>query len=385
MRVLVAFDKFKDALTARAACAAAASALGARHPDWQLDLCPLTDGGEGFSETLCQNPGARIEQITVQGPRGECTDAPVGFLPAGSLSFKARRRIVADGSAHIAVAGLASASGLALLPRDQRDPWHTSTFGTGELLAYCAHPKAEVILLGVGGSATNDLGLGALAALGLKFLDATGATIPVPTPATWARIQGIDVSGARKLPPIFIACDVTNPLLGPTGATATFGPQKGLKADGGPRLEAQVSRMAALLCQACGKPLSLADTPGTGAAGGVAFGLMVAMGAKLVSGSDLVSDWLDLPARIAASDLVITGEGRFDATSLSGKGPGSLVREAQRLGKPAHVFAGRLEVDQPHLSLRGVKTHAITPKGMSLAEALPRTAELLTQAITREL
>ena len=362
MRALVAFDKFKDALTARAACDTAVTALRLRHPDWQLDLCPLTDGGEGFCETLCHNSGERIEPIKVHGPVGDSIVALVVFVSSQFLTIAAQHRINRAGHGTIAVAGLASASGIELLPRNQRDPWHTSTFGTGELLQYAAHEKAGLILLGVGGSATNDLGLGALAALGFKFLDAQGKSIPVPMPATWDRIQLIDASGAIALPPLFIACDVTNPLLGPTGATATFGPQKGLTPADLPRLEAQATRMAALLGDACHQPLSLAATPGAGAAGGIAFGLMVAAGAKLVPGFDLVSDWLDLPARIAQADLIITGEGRFDATSLGGKGPGSLVREAQRLGKPAHVFSGSHELpDKTTANTNGIKTHAITP------------------------
>ncbi len=385
MRVLIAFDKFKDALTARQASEAAAGALQAKHPGWQIDLCPLTDGGEGFCETLCRNHGERIEQIDVTGPRLAPTVAPIGFVSVWSLPTGVRRQLVAGGQAEIAVAGLGSASGLELLPRDQRDPWQTTTLGTGELLRYALHEKAGLILLGIGGSATNDLGVGALAALGFKFLDAAGATVAVPVPAAWERIQRIDGSGAVKLPPIFIACDVTNPLLGPRGATTTFGPQKGLRAEDLPRLEAQAARMAALLCAACGQPNSLADVPGAGAAGGIGFGLMAACGAKLVPGFDLVSDWLDLPARLAAADLVLTGEGRFDATSLGGKGPGRLLAEARRLGKPVHVIAGSLGLS----ALSGAEgtadgqLHAITPAGMPLAEALPRTAELLATIVGR--
>ena len=378
MRVLLAFDKFKDALTARQAGEAAAAALRAKHPDWELDLCPLTDGGDGFCETLCANLGERIEPIEVRGPRGTPVLSTVGFVPASALTTKARKWFPAGADGEIAVVDLASASGLALLTPAQRDPWHTTTFGTGELLDYARHEKTNAILLGIGGSATNDLGLGALAALGFKFLDAAGVEIGDLAPATWERIARI-VPAALNLPPIFIACDVTNPLLGPRGATATFGPQKGLSAVDGPRLEAQLARMAALLCEACGRPLALADTPGAGAAGGIGFGLMVAADAKLVAGFDLVSDWLDLPRRIAAADLVLTGEGRYDATSLGGKGPGRIAAEARRLGKRVYVFAGSLGIaaDADH--------HAITPADLPVLHALPRTAELLQAAITRVL
>jgi glycerate kinase len=374
MRVLLAFDKFKDALSARRACEVAATALRARHPDWTLDLCPLTDGGEGFAETLAGAVDGRLELTEVSGPRGLRLPAPVGYLDCARIPAAARAflpRAPKEGRA--AVIGLASASGIELLPRAQRDPWKTTTLGTGELVAQAVTKQAAFILLGVGGSATNDLGLGALAALGFRFLASNGTPVTVPTPDQWERIARIEPP-AVKLPPLFIACDVTNPLLGPRGATATFGPQKGLAADDIPRLEAEMARLAVLLATACGKPASLVETPGTGATGGLPFGLMVGAGAQLVPGFELVSAWLDLPARLAAADLVLTGEGRFDATSLGGKGPGSLVREARRLGKPVQVFAGSLGLEEPGL-------HAITPAGMPLAEALPRTAELLGAAV----
>ena len=382
MRVLIAFDKFKDALSATEAGAAAAAALREKHPDWQLDLCPLTDGGEGFCETLTRAARGKLSTQSVSGPRGERVNAPIGFVAATNIPAALRPWLRIEqpdfkNENPLAVIDLPSASGLALLAPGRRDPWHTTTYGTGELLRQAAAAGANPILLGIGGSATNDLGLGALAALGFRFFDAADVLIAVPTPSTWERIQRIDRVGAIRLPPLFIACDVTNALLGPRGATAVFGPQKGLRPEDVPRLEAQAARMAALLCAVCGQPLSSTETPGTGAAGGIAFGLMVAGGAKLVPGFDLVSAWLDLPARLAAADLVLTGEGRFDATSFSGKGPGSLVAEARRLGKAVHVFAGSIDVTaEPQF-------HAITPAGLPLAAALPRTAELLATAITQ--
>ena len=386
MRVLIAFDKFKDALTARQACGAAAYALRAKHSGWELDLCPLTDGGEGFCETLTQAVGGRLDWLEVSGPRYGTVSAATGMVAGSAIPEPARQRLHSSLTAGhlplpdqglLAVIELASASGLELLPPEQRDPWHTTTRGTGEQLRSAGAAGATAILLGLGGSATNDLGLGALAALGFRFFDAAGESVAGPTPATWDRIQRIDGSGATSLPPVFIACDVINPLLGPQGATATFGPQKGLKPGDVPRLEAQMARMAALLCAAGGQPLSLADTPGAGAAGGIGFGLMVACGAKLVPGFELVSDWLDLDARLARADLVITGEGRFDATSLGGKGPGRLLAGARRLGKPGHVFAGSLGLPVSN------ELHPITPAGLPLADALRRSAELLGAAVAR--
>ncbi len=193
----------------------------------------------------------------------------------------------------------------------------------------------DVILLGVGGSATNDLGLGALAALGFKFLEAAGTAIAAPTPATWERISRIDCSGAVRLPPVFIACDVTNPLLGPHGATATFGPQKGLKAGDLPRLEAQAARMAAMLCDACGQPHSLANPPGAGAAGGIAFGLMVAGGAKLIPGFALVPDCFPSASGVK-SDLQRSGQSNLigysgPALRVTGTGPGCRWHQSMSL------------------------------------------------------
>lgn len=384
MRVLVAFDKFKDALTAAQACAAAGGALRAKHPGWTLDLCPLTDGGEGFAETLTAAMNGRLEYFDVSGPRGSRIRAPIGFVEWSRIPDPARSRLpilnrTLTSESSLAIIGLASASGLEWVPRDQRDPWQATTYGTGELIRMAAQAGAGAILLGAGGSATNDLGLGALSAVGLRFHDKSGGQLPVPTPEIWPEIDSLDRRKLTSLPRVFIACDVTNPLLGPHGATTTFGPQKGLKPADLPRLEAEMARMASLLCATCSQPLSLADRPGTGAAGGIAFGLMVAANARLVPGFALVAEWFGLPARIAAADMVLTGEGRYDATSLGGKGPGALVAEARRLGKPAHVFAGSLGVpaDGRH--------HAITPPGLPLAGALPRTAELLATAVARVL
>lgn len=377
MRVLIAFDKFKDALTAGAACEAAAGALRTKHPDWTLDLCPLTDGGEGFAEILTQAGRGRLKRIEVSGPRSGAVTAPFGLVPASGLPAAARGKLGVPDNATLAVADMASASGLALLATAERNPWFATSRGTGELLAAAAREKPAAILLGVGGSATNDLGLGALTALGLRFIDAFGQVIEPPVPARWHQL--VRAEGRTGLPPLFIACDVTNPLLGRHGATATFGPQKGLPGTDVLQLDTLAAHVAGVLCDHCEQPRELTHTPGAGAAGGIAFGLMVAGGARLVPGFDLVSDWLGLAGRIATADLVLTGEGRFDATSLGGKGPGGLAAMARRAGKPAHIFAGSLGVEEDR------SHHAVTPAGMPLTEALPRTAELLSAAVQRHL
>jgi len=414
MHVLIAFDKFKDSLTAPHACELTAAALRERHPDWTLDLCPLADGGDGFCEILTRAAGGIVETHTVTGPRGTPTPATIGFVPLANIPSPARTLLSLDmgrGSldipATVAVVEMATASGLALLAPDQRDLWHTTTVGTGELICLAAaRPGVTAILLGVGGSATNDLGLGALTALGLTFHSADDTPVSPPIPAHWPRVTHLtgclslsrpqtpspasipsrpvssDSFPNGPLPPIRIACDVNNPLLGPRGAAATFGPQKGLRPADLARLDHECARLAHLLCAHTGRPGSLMDLPGAGAAGGISFGLMAATDAKLLPGFDLVSAWLDLERKLAAADLVITGEGSFDDTSLTGKGPGAVAARALALGKPVHVFAGAVSLLKPrdHLTL-----HAITPAGTPLAQALRAAPELLTAAVRQSL
>jgi glycerate kinase len=230
----------------------------------------------------------------------------------------------------------------------------------------------------VGGSATNDLGLGALAALGLEFRDADGRKIRPPAPVHWSRIAAIEGEIFLSIPPICIACDVINPLLGPAGAAAVYGPQKGLRPEDLSRLESAMERMARLLIEYCRKSPALTGMPGTGAAGGLPFGLMAGARARLAPGFELVSAWLNLPDRIAAADIVVTGEGCFDRTSLSGKGPGAVAARARALGKVVHVFAGRLAEG---IACSGCELHAITPAGYSMDEAKREASTLLARTI----
>ena len=378
MRALLAFDKFKDALSAPQACALAAGSLRARRPDWTLDMCPLTDGGEGFCEILTQALGGTFETHTVTGPRGEPAVARMGFVPLALIPPAARALLQIENSL-VAVVEMAAASGLALLAPEARDPWLTSTTGTGELIRLAARPGVAAILLGLGGSATSDLGLGALGALGLNFVSATGELIDPPTPSRWPEIARLDGRLPADLPPLRIACDVANPLLGPNGAAAIYGPQKGLRPADLRRLDNEAARLALLLCTHSAKPDTLMDVPGAGAAGGISFGLMAAASAQLISGFDLVSAWLDLDSRLAAADLVLTGEGRFDASSLSGKGPGALAARAAALGKPVHVFAGAITA----APVPGLALHAITPPGTPLPAALRAAATNLTATVDR--
>jgi glycerate kinase len=384
MRALLAFDKFKDSLTAREACSSAATALHDRHRDWEVVSCPLSDGGEGFCEILTAAARGQVIEFSVTGPRDKAAQASIGMVPYANIPAPARR-FLPPPSEHprttptVAVIDMASASGLALLEPAARDPWQTTTVGTGELIRTAAELGAAAILLGVGGSATHDLGLGALATLGLEFQTSRGEIVFPPIPARWHEIDRIG-RNIHPVPPIRIACDVSNPLLGPRGAAATYGPQKGLRAEDFPRLDHESGRLAALLCAYHQKPDSLRETPGAGAAGGISFGLMTAANAELIPGFDLVSAWLDLEQHLATADIVITGEGRFDDSSLNGKGPGAVAARALALGKQVHVFAGSATVARPPERLT---LHSITPAGMPLDQAL-RAASLNLAKSVRE-
>lgn len=395
MRVLLAFDKFKDSLTAREACDIAAHALRGRHPDWTFDRCPLADGGEGFCEILTKAAGGYVIASTVMDPLGDPVQSQVGFVPVEKIPDRARAMLdlpataPAPGSPQaqritpaVAVIEMASASGLALLEPEERNPWLTSSSGTGELIRTATELGALAIVLGVGGSATNDLGLGALGSLGLTFLTDRKRRVEPPIPRDWPHIAEIAGRLPPNLPPIRIACDVTNPLLGTNGATAVYGPQKGLGRGDVTRLDHECARMAMMLCAHSGQPDTLMEEPGTGAAGGIAFGLMATAKARLLAGFDLVSAWLNLDSRLAAADLVVTGEGRFDDSSLQGKGPGAVAARALALGKRVHVFAGQTGTGKlPD----GLTVHAITPPGTSLEVALHTARQNLTAALGRTL
>jgi glycerate kinase len=388
MHALVAFDKFKDSLTAPEACRIAAETLRAAHPDWEIDTAPLADGGDGFASILTTAAGGELVSVPVVGPLGEPRTAAFGLVPWGRVPAAARERLGLPALREtdtVAVVEMAAASGLALVPPAARDPWRTTSYGTGQLLAAATTRGVRAILLGVGGSATHDLGLGALGALGLRFLDAHGSPIFPPTTSAWEHIARLAGHVPAAFPPLRLACDVANPLLGPSGAAATFAPQKGMVPADLPALESATYHMAAMLSAHCAQPPALAHLPGAGAAGGIAFGLMTAARAQLVPGWALVHDWLGLDARIAAADLVITGEGRFDATSLSGKGPGALALAAAAAGKRVLILAGSLGELPANALPPGIAAHTISPSALPLADALRRAPEFLAAALAKHL
>jgi glycerate kinase len=380
-RVLIAFDKLKDALSAEDACAIAERVLARLHPHWHLDVAPLSDGGDGFCRILTGALAGTLHHCDVRGPRFSRVRAAIGVIDVARLPRAALARLaLPDGARTLGVVEMAAASGLGLLSPAERDVWHTATQGTGESLLAAAALGVDAILLGIGGSASSDLGLGALAALGLRCEDSAGRLLEPIVPALWSRL--VRVRGrVRALPPLRVACDVDNPLLGERGAAAVYGPQKGLAHSDVARFDAEARRVAELMCEALGVNPSLTRLPGAGAAGGLGFGLLAGTDARLVPGFALVSALLELEARVARADWVITGEGRFDRSSLAGKGPHALALAALDRGRRCSVFAGSLALDRAELP--GPELIAISPPGLSLERALADTSLNLERAIER--
>lgn len=358
MRVLIANDKFKGSLPATEVAQAIQIGLPS---NCEVDLCPIADGGEGFTSTMLTALG---------GQWVECDTVDALHRP-----LRTRYAITNTG---LAVMEMASASGFELISEKDRDILQSSTYGTGLMIRHAADQKnVERILIGIGGSATNDGGVGMADALGVLLLDSEEDSLS-PCPAGLAKLAIIDRDQLIDLPAIDVACDVDNPVLGPNGATAIFGPQKGANKIEQEALEVFLHHLIKVT-----KATDISELPGAGAAGGLGFGLMYFLGAKLHPGFDLVSKALDLPARIKQADLVITGEGSLDAQSLSGKGPVGIARLANNLGKPTIAIAGDISNEVRHSGLFE-QCGALTDFDLPLEILMTDTANLLSRKV-REL
>ncbi|MGC6456301.1 MAG: glycerate kinase [Coraliomargaritaceae bacterium] len=381
MKILAAFDKYKESMTAEQACSIAAHAARKIHgSDCEIIESPLTDGGEGFCAILTKAASGKVESHTVIGPLGQPVRAPIGWVSSSELPCTVLNRL-GNCPGRLAIIEMASAAGLQQVPPEKRHPSQTTTWGVGQLIRIAAEQGAGAILLGIGGSATSDLGLGALEALGIEFPPTKQVT-----PGKWPQIQKITGYIQSPLPPIYIACDVDNPLLGHNGAASIYGPQKGLLPNEVASFEEQSDRLSTRLCQHFGHDLSIREIPGSGAAGGLGFGLHAACGAEFLPGFDLVQSWLDLEMQIALSDLVLTGEGCFDQSSLSGKGPFALLELAEKAGTPVHLLPGRVEsgvATRVQIRFPGIRVTAITSDEYPLAQALAEGPENLSQTVTR--
>lgn len=364
MRIVIAPDSFKEALSAEEVCRAIARGVRRVCPDAVLDLVPMADGGEGTVDALIAATRGRRFSTTVSGPLGEPVVASWGML---------------GGPGRAAVLEMAAASGLGLVPPDRRNPLHTSTYGTGELIRAALEHGAERLLIGIGGSATTDGGAGAAQAVGVRFLDASGKALPEGLAGgRLADISRIDLASRdSRIAHVTIeaACDVDNPLCGSRGAAAVFGPQKGATPEQVARLDENLAHLAGLVERDLG--MSVADLPGAGAAGGLGAGLMAFFGATLRPGVELVMQALKLADRLAGADLVITGEGRIDAQSMMGKVISGVGGVTRRCGVPAIALVGSVGegAETTKEVLEGY--FCINPPGTPLAEALARTAEAL--------
>jgi glycerate kinase len=366
MRVLVASDKYKGSLSGMEACEAIAAGLAAGFGEGiECRLLPVADGGEGMSRAITEAMSGEWVECDTRDPLGRPVTAGYGLV---------------DGSA-VAAIEMAEASGLWRVNDADRDPWTASTFGTGQMIRHAMSRGADRILLGIGGSATDDGGTGMARALGFVFRDAEGNPIE-DLPAHLERASRIEFPEVSALPRVTVACDVANPLLGPDGCSRIYGPQKGVPESDFSRHEARLRHLVGLL----GKPgAEAAEMPGAGAAGGLGFGCLALLGADLRPGFDLVAGILGLESAVAVADLVITGEGRLDSQTLQGKAPAGVARMAKKLGKPVVAFAGSIP-GEARASLRNCfdLSFQVAPSGVSTAESMKRAGHFLFECARRE-
>jgi glycerate kinase len=340
---------------------AAAIARGIRSviPAAQVLEVPVADGGEGTVEALVAAHHGRLAKVAVRGPLGEPVEAEYGLIE----------------DSRIAVVELASAAGLTLVPKELRDPRVTTTFGFGQLLEAARRAGIGSIIAGIGGSATNDGGAGMAQALGYRLLDVDGRDLP-PGGAALARLARIDagrVDPAWRQVRVRVACDVTNPLCGPEGASAVYGPQKGATPEMVEELDLALARFAEVVARDLGKQVR--DLPGAGAAGGAGAGLVAFLDAELAPGAPLVVEAAGLDRKLAGARAVFTGEGRVDGQTRYGKGPAEVIRRAQAAGVPAVVIAGSLG---DGWELVGVRVFALT--GAPTAELMARADHFIELA-----
>ncbi|WP_077063193.1 glycerate kinase [Streptomyces sp. MP131-18] len=369
-RFAVAPSGLKESLSASAAADAIAEGLLRAAPGSHIDLLPLVDGGEGTAEALAATAGGRLVHRTATGPVGSPVPTHFALLKG------------------TAVVEMAAVAGLSLVPPGQRDPGATTTYGVGELITAALDTGVRRILVGCGDSGTSDGGAGALQALGVRLLDADGRDLPRGG-AALRRLHRID---ARGLDPrlaeaeVLVACNPFNVLCGPRGVARVFGPQKGA----GPALVEELStaldHWAGVLARDLAPTgIDLRTGAGTGASGGLGAGL-AAVGARLLPRFDVLLDHVDLDARLARADLVVTAEGALDRQSSRGKIPGEVARRAKALGIPVLALAGTLGEGAHEVRLIGVDAWSgILPAPVGLPEALARGGEFLADAAERAL
>ncbi|MBN2353555.1 MAG: glycerate kinase [Spirochaetales bacterium] len=365
MKLVIAPDSFKGSLTAAAAAEAIRRGVARVSARIRTACVPLADGGEGTVEALVAGAGGRIRKARATGPLGAPVDARYGVIDRGRTG----------------IVEMAAASGLPLVPPSKRDPLRATTYGTGELIRRAVADGCRDVIIGAGGSATVDGGVGMLQALGVRFLDAKGKPVgrggrelerivAIETGAIEAALWGIGFT---------IAADVTSPLCGPRGAALVYGPQKGADPETARRLDGGLRHFASVAKKSTGKDAT--KLAGAGAAGGLAAGAWAFLGAGIRPGVDLVIERTKLEAKLVDCDLVITGEGRTDGQTAFGKAPLGAARLAKKHGVPAVCLSGSLDGELDSLYAEGFTAlYGICPGPMTTEEAMARAGELLERA-----
>lgn len=360
MRVLIAPDKFKGTLNAREVAENIAKGLLDVLPDAEVELVPMADGGEGTAEAVCHALGCSWLECKVHDPLGREIDARYGWIEQEKL----------------AVMEMSEAAGMRRLSEIERDPLRATTFGVGEMILDATKRGAKEIIIGLGGSATNDCGFGMARALGFQFDYEHEQEHEDMRVTSLLELKNIEKPSHLELPKIIAAVDVKNPLLGENGATRVFGPQKGASKSDLDNLERALTRLADVIATEFG--FDYRNQPGAGAAGGLGFGLLSFCGATIRPGFDVVAEAVGLEMKMKDADLVITGEGSLDRQTLEGKTPAGVARLARKLRKPVFAIVGRASEDR---ELREIfdGIYQNTRPGMSQQENMKRAAELLRE------
>ena len=383
MKVVIAPDSFKESLSASDVASALATGVLQVEPSAQIDPCPMADGGEGTVAAMVAATGGKLVAADVFGPLGETLRAHFGLLgvpmgPAlpGELGLAAvAGEMPSEG--WTAVIEMAAAAGLALVPPERRDPMRTTTFGTGQLIMAALDAGARKIVIGIGGSATVDGGAGCAQALGVAFTDRRGELCVCGLAGgALADIAHVDISGRDpriSQASIRVACDVTNPLTGPAGAAAVYGPQKGATPEMVHMLDGGLANLASVIRRDLG--LELESLAGAGAAGGLGAGLVAFAGARLEPGLGMIAEAVGLARRLRGADLCITGEGRLDHSSSFGKTAVGVAKIAAQAGVPVLCVPGQATADAPRELFAGV--HPLVAGEVTVQAAMRHTADLL--------
>ena len=370
MKIVIAPQAFKGSISALDAAMAMQTGILNVIPDSETVLVPVADGGDGTLETLVEGSSGTIRTTPVTGPLGERREAAWGALGDGVT----------------AVIEMARTSGLALVPIDARDPMNSTTYGLGEAISAALDEGFRRFIVGIGGSATNDAGAGMAQALGATLTNRSGASLN-PGGAALADLEYIDLSGldGRIAESAFmVACDVTNPLTGPEGASAIYGPQKGATPEMVAALDSALRNFAEVVRRNLG--VDVETLQGSGAAGGLGGGMVAFLNAELRAGVDIVMDTVDIERHLEGADLILTGEGEVDYQTLYNKAPIGVAQRAKRLGVPVVAIAGTLGDRYELVHEHGIDAALPISSGpMTLESSSERAADLITQATERML